>query len=290
MNPRELLERARQEKFAIGSFNVDNFEIFKAITNAAIAKSSPVLIELSAGEVSYMGLEPTMALVKEARARGVEMYVNLDHSPKVEDAVAAVKAGFDFIHYDGFQNKNMSQEENIQNLQKLEPIVHGAGKILEGEDQYFQGSSEVHKEALSAELVKQSYTDPVEAKKFVDQTKVDIFAVSVGNLHGLYSSLKHLNTELLTEIRKNLPDTYFSLHGGSGTEESDYKKVIELGVVKININSEMREAYRSQLGASLAMHADEYKSYKYLQEVIVAVQKVVEKKMDIFGSVGKARA
>lgn len=280
------MKRTLQEKFAVGAFNIDNLEIFKAVVAAAKVKKSPVLVEVSQGEVDFWGLANVYDAVANARDDGVEIYINLDHSPDVTAAKAGIDAGFEFIHLD-VTKKAKNHREIYQATREIVNYAHPKGALVEGELEYFAGSSNVHAEDISIEEIKSHFTDPIEAKKFVDYSGIDTFAASIGNLHGLYPTPKVLDIDLLKKIRASI-DCYISLHGGSGTPAHYFKEAIAVGVSKININSAMRQAFRSGLEKVLAKHPEEYAVPKLEGPVINDVQKIVEAHMDIFGSSGKA--
>lgn len=286
---RKLMERTRAEKFAVGAFNVDNQETLKAIAGAAVAKKSPVLVEFSKDETEMIGLANLRDMVDNYRAEfGIEMYINLDHSPSVEAAKAGIDAGFEFIHIDVSQaNKAAAESEIIAATKDVVEYAKKTGALVESEPHYFGGSSNVHPEDIDYEEIRKFFTKPGEAKKFVADTGIDTYAAAIGNLHGLYPVPKQLDLSLLRQIRTAL-DCNISLHGGSGTPPEQFKEAAAIGVSKININSEMRKAFRITLEQQLKDNPDQFAVVKLMPPVIAAVQAIVEGKMDIFGSSGKA--
>ncbi len=289
MGARDLFERSKAEKFAFGSFNADNQETIKAIAQAAAAKKSPALVEVSDGEVRAIGLANLRDMIDNYKAElGVELYLHLDHSPSVEAAKAGVDAGFESIHIDLSQaKKDASVEEITAAAKEVVDYAKKTGAIVESEPHYFGGGSNVFKEAFDYEEIKKFFTKPEEAKTFCANTGIDTYAVAIGNLHGLYPVPKQLDISLLRQIRSSL-DCYLSLHGGSGTPEDQFKAAAANGINKININSELRKAFRTTLEEQLKAKPDEFAVVKLIDKVIAAVQAVVEGKMDIFGSSGKA--
>lgn len=287
---RDLMFRARSEKFAVGAFNLDNQETLKAVARAAVAKKSPVLVEVSKGEVDSLGIENIRDLVDNYKDElGIEIFLNLDHSPSVQDAIAGIEAGFEFIHIDISQaNHDASDEEIIAQTKEVVNYARLTGALVESEPHYFGGSSNMHREKFDYEEIKKTFSTPEQAKSFVDQTGVDTYAAAVGNLHGKYPVPKVLDIELLTKIREAI-DCNISLHGGSGTPGHYFVEAVKAGVSKININSDMRVAFRSTLEKTLKDNPDEFAVMKLMDEVISAVQAVVESKVDDFGSAGKAR-
>jgi len=286
---RELMRRSREEHFAVGAFNIDNQETLVAVCRAAKAKNAPVLVEVSDGEVKALGLANVRDMVDNyKREYGIEMYVNLDHSPSVEAAKAGVDAGYEFIHIDVSQaNHNATDEEIIAATREVVEYAKKTGALVESEPHYFGGSSNLHTETIDYEEIKKTFSTPEGSKAFVDATGIDTFAVAVGNLHGKYPVPKELDLDLLRRIRDAI-DCNISLHGGSGTPGHYFEDAAKIGVSKININSDLRVAYRQTLEKVLREHPNEYAVMKLMDEVIEAVQKIVEEKIDTFGSAGKA--
>jgi fructose-bisphosphate aldolase, class II len=287
---RELMERSRRERFAVGAFNVDNQETLVAIARAAQAKESPVLVEVSQGEVDAIGLANLRDLVDNYRAElGIEMYINLDHSPSVEAAKAGIDAGFEFVHIDLSQAKrDATDEEIIAATREVVAYARTTGALVESEPHYFGGSSNVHTEDIDYEEIRKTFSTPEGARAFVDATGIDTFAAAVGNLHGRYPVPKQLDLDLLGSIRDAIGG-YISLHGGSGTPGHFFASAAEIGVSKINLNSDMRYAYRTTLERQLRDHPDEYAIVRLMGPVIRAVQDVVEEHIDMYGSAGKAQ-
>lgn len=288
---RELMRRAKAEHFAVGAFNIDNQETLIAICQAAKSQNSPVMVEVSQGEVDAMGLDNVRDLVNNYKIEyGVEIYINLDHSPSVESAKAGIDAGYEFIHIDLSQAKKDATDEEIINATK-EVVAYAkfTGALVESEAHYFGGSSNLHKEDINYEEVKKTFSNPGGVNEFAMATGVDTYAVAIGNLHGKYPVPKMLDIELLKQIRQTVPaDLNLSLHGGSGTPEHYYTEAANAGISKININSDLRIAFRDTLVKQLDDNPDEYAVVKLMPAVFEAVKQVVESKIKTFGSSGKA--
>jgi len=284
------MERSRRDKFAVGAFNIDNQETLVAVCRAAKAKKSPVMVEVSQGEVDALGLENVRDLVDNYKEQyGIEMYINLDHSPSVEDAIAGIEAGFEFIHIDISQaDKNADIKEIINKTKRVVRFAESTGALVESEPHYFGGGSNKFDTKINYAEIQKTFSTPQGAKEFVEQTGIDTFAAAIGNLHGKYPVPKKLDLKLLQEIRDAI-DCNISLHGGSGTPAHYFREAVKIGVSKININSDMRVAFRETLEKVLREDPDEYAVVKLMGEVIKAVQKVVEDKIEMFNSAGKAR-
>ena len=318
MPAKEWFNRAQQEGFAIGAFNVDNLEIMNAICLAGRAKKSPIMLEFSQGEVGYFGLENIVDLVANAREKyKIPILLNLDHAKEVEDCEAAINYssdshsgeqsdsridsgqarlaakrvrmtsdfGFDDIHFDGSE---LAFEENVESTKRVVEAAHAKGILVEGEIDKLSGSSEAHQEEVDLEVLKKSYTDPLRAKKFVEATGVDIFAAVFGNVHGTFPNQPDLDFELLKKIRQALPNTFLSLHGGSGIAADQVKEAISVAkIVKVNVNTELRQAFKDALAQKMSEDSISYAYYKMAPDIESAVAAVVEGKIEVFGSGGK---
>ena len=284
------MSQARAEHWAFGAFNIDNQETLIAVSRAAKAKNAPVLVEVTESEVAVLGLNNIRDMVDNyINEYGIEMYINLDHSPTVEDAIAGIEAGFEFIHIDISQHNHAATHEDI--IAKTREVVEAAkltGAMVESEPHYFGGSSNLHTEKIDYDEVRKTFSTPEGAHEFVAATGIDTFAAAVGNLHGHYPVPKQLDLELLQHIRDAV-SCNISLHGGSGTPGHYFTKAVQIGVSKININSDMRLVYRETLEKVLADNPNEYAIVKLVETVIDAVQAVVEDKIDLFNASGKAK-
>lgn len=287
---RERMAQARAHHWAFGAFNLDDEATLKAVCQAAVKKQAPVLVELSQGEVDDIGLDNVRDMVDNFKLQyGVELYINLDHSPSVEAAKKGIDAGFEFIHIDVSQaNHDASDQDIIAATKEVVEYAKFTGAMVESEPHYFGGSSNLHTEKIDYEAIKKTFSTPEGARHFVEATGIDTYAAAVGNLHGKYPVPKKLDLDLLQDIRAAV-DCNISLHGGSGTPGHYFVSAVKIGVTKININSDMRVAYRDALENVLKEHPEEYSVAKLIsKEVIPAVQKVVEQKIDDFNSAGKA--
>lgn len=278
----DWFRRAEADGFAIGSFNVSSFGMLKAVVAAAVAQRSPVLVESSDGETAYFGGRRLVALIDEFRREtGLPIFLNLDHSRTPEAVEAALEAGYDLVHYDGSKEEATT---NRRNLQRLVGKAHHHQRLIEGELDYIIEGSEKRTISAAEGVARSRLTDPAKAAAFVEATGVDTFAVSIGNVHGIYTSPKQLDLHLLHDIRDRL-GCFLSLHGGSTISAEQIRSAIAIGrIVKINVSSELRQAYRSGLVSALQAHPDELALYKILPDVLQRVQTIVEQKMELFGS------
>lgn len=286
---RHLMQRSRQQHFAVGAFNIDNQDTIIAVAKAAQKLNSPILMEVTHDEIAAMGADNVRDLVDNYKHEyGIEVYVNLDHSPTVESAKRGIDAGFEFIHIDLSQsNHEASDEQIIAATREVVEYAKFTGALVESEPHYFGGSSNLHTENIDYEEIKKTFSTPESAKSFVDSTGIDTFAAAIGNLHGKYPVPKELDLELLQRIRDTL-DCQISLHGGSDTPGHFFVDAARIGVSKVNVNSDLRYAFRTGLERVLADNPDQYAVVKLMEPVREAVQAVVEEKIQSFGSAGKA--
>ena len=284
MNTLEILTKAKNEGWALGAFNAGNLEITKAIVQAAQSQSSPLIIETSSGELEHFGLKNFLSLVENYRQEfDLTILTNLDHGPGLEECQTAIENGYNLVHFDG---SKLPYEENVKVTKALVGQAHQKGVLIEAEIDQILGDSRPHSELPESIQASGSYTDPQKAADFVAQTGCDILAVFIGNLHGTYKESPLLDLERLRMVVQTVP-CFLSLHGGSGLRKEDVQKAIEIGrIVKINVNTELRVAYRETL-ENVLRGSDEVAIHKIMPPVVAAVQKVVEGKMQLFGSQGK---
>ncbi len=287
---RTTMQRARQEHFALGAFNLDDEPTLRAVAKAAASKKAPVLVEVSQGEVDTIGLANVRDMVDNFKAEfGLEIYINLDHSPSVEAAKAGIEAGFEFIHIDVSQaNHDASDEAIIAATKEVVNYAKFTGALVESEPHYFGGASNLFTEKIDYEEIKKTFSTPEGAHNFVTATGIDTFAAAIGNLHGKYPVPKVLDLDLLSRIRQTITCN-ISLHGGSDTPGHYFIDAVKIGVTKVNINTDMRVEYRKTLEKALSDNPTEYSVAKLVDRYVVpAVQAVVESKLDNFNSAGKA--
>ncbi len=286
MTSREILEQAQRQGYAIGAFNAANIETLKAIAGAAGNLRAPVIAESSQGETEFIGAKNLVALVKNLREEvGAPILINLDHSPSLESARQGIAAGYELIHINA---SKLPYEENVKVTKTVVEEAHAQGLLVEAELTSIAGTSALHPGEKAEDVVaKETLTDPGRAEDFVGRTGIDTLAVSIGNVHGVYETAKKLDFALLKTLRERL-GCFFSLHGGSAISADQIRKAIEVGkIVKINVNTELRVAFKETLEKTLK-GTKEVAVYKFMPQVIAAVQKVIEGKIELFGSAGKA--
>lgn len=280
--PQKLFKKAKEGGYAIGAFNTSNLEITKAIIEIAEELKSPVIIETSEREIDFLSPEIAAAEVRElAQNVKVPIVLHLDHGHSFEKAKSAICAGYTSVHLDG---SSLEYEDNVAVTKKVVQFAHGSSISVEGEIGHITGSSESHNQEIK--ISPDTLTDPEEAAKFVGETEVDILAVAIGNIHGVYKNLPQLDFDRLKEIKGKV-HSFFSLHGGSGIPKNQIKKAISLGIVKINVNTEIRMAFHDGILHEFQKNPNEVVPYKYFPAGTQAVKKVVEQKIRLFGSYSK---
>jgi tagatose 1,6-diphosphate aldolase GatY/KbaY len=283
VSPLKLYKKAKAGGWAIGAFNTADLEITKAIIEVAEEQNSPVIIETSESEAAFLTFEVAYAEVKALADKvKVPVVLHLDHGKSFEVIEAAIKAGYTSVHIDG---SSMPDKINTTLTKKVVTYAHKKRVAVEGEIGHVAGNSESHSQAI--EIPKGSMTDPIEAKAFVRSTGVDVLAVAIGNIHGVYTNHPKLDMARLAEIEK-VTNKYLSLHGGSGIPKNQIKEAIKRGIVKVNVNTELRLAFQEGLLHEFEVHPNEVVPYKYLPAGKEAVKKVVEQKIRLLGSAGKA--
>ena len=282
-----IFEKAKENKYAIGAFNVSNLEQLKAIIQATQKMKSPVLVATSKGESNFIGKNQIKSLIDSYKEEtGLLIALHLDHGKSFEIVKEAIEAGYDSVHFDG---SGLSFEENVETTKKVVDFAKEKGiENIEGELGYLRGGSNIHEEI---EIKEEDLTDPEQALDFVEKTGIDSLAISIGNIHGIFKSGQnpHLFLDRLQQIQDKVGNKIFLvLHGSSGTPEEDIKKAVEIGIDKINVNTELRLAYSKTLREFIQNNQDQTTPYKIMPSVVDAVQKVVEDKIKLFGSENKA--
>jgi len=285
---KETLLEADKIDVAVGHFNISNIEGLWAIFRAADKMSEPVIIGLSEGERDFVGVEQAVALVKSIREKyDYPIFINADHTYSVERCKEAIDAGFDAVIYDGAK---LPIEENIANTKEVVAYARRVEKeegreiLVEGELGYIGTSSKVLDE-IPEGVSLEHLTTPEEAKRFVEETGVDLFSPSVGNIHGMLKNVKNpeLNIERIKEIHE-AAGVPLVLHGGSGISDQNFRDAIANGISVVHINTEIRRAYRAATEKYLAENPDEIAPYRIMKPAVEAMQKVVEERLKLFNN------
>jgi fructose-bisphosphate aldolase class II len=277
----ELLKKAEAEGYAVGAFNCNNMEIVQAIVAAAEAEKSPVIIQASQGAIKYAGLNYIVKLVEVAAdSVSVPVALHLDHGTSFEQVVKCMRYGFPSVMIDG---SKLPLEENIAITKKVLEIARPLGISVEAELGKIGGTEDditvLEKDAM--------FTDPQEAKTFVEATGVTSLAIAIGTAHGQYKGKPELDFERLEKIKK-LVGIPIVLHGSSGVPDNDIQKAIKLGVRKVNIDTNIREAFMKGVKDVLSKKPTEIDPRKVLGPAREEMTAIVREKIRIFGSSNKA--
>ena len=285
VSAKEMLNKAREGKYAVGQFNINNLEWTKSILLTSQELQSPVILGVSEGAGKYMtGFKVVAAMVKammEELNITVPVALHLDHGT-YEGCYKCIKAGFSSIMFDG---SHYPIEENIEKTKELVKIAHAMGLSLEAEVGSIGGEED-------GVVGLGECADPAECKAIAD-LGVDFLAAGIGNIHGKYpANWPGLRFDVLEAVKAQVGDMPLVLHGGTGIPEDMIKKAISLGVAKINVNTECQltfaEATRKYIEAGKDQQGKGYDPRKLLAPGAEAIKGTVKEKMELFGSVGKA--
>ena len=285
VSAKEMLNKAREGKYAVGQFNINNLEWTKAILLTAQENNSPVILGVSEGAGKYMGGYDTIVGMVNGLIKGLNITVpvalHLDHG-SFDGAYECMEAGFSSVMFDG---SHYSIEENIEKSKQVIKDASAKGISVEcevgsigGEEDGVVGAGEI--------------ADPAECKQIAD-LGVTMLAAGIGNIHGKYpENWAGLNFEALAKIKEAVGDMPLVLHGGTGIPEEMIKKAISLGVAKINVNTECQlsfaEATRKYIEAGKDLEGKGFDPRKLLAPGFEAIKATVKEKMELFGSVNKA--
>ncbi len=281
----EMLKKAREGKYAVGQFNINNLEWTKAILLTAQECNSPVILGVSEGAGKYMaGFDTVAAMVKamdESLGITVPVALHLDHG-SYEGCYKCIKAGFTSIMFDG---SHFPIEENVAKTTELVNVSHGLGLSIEAEVGSIGGEED-------GVIGKGECADPNECKMIAD-LGVDFLAAGIGNIHGKYpENWEGLSFETLAAVNEKVGDMPLVLHGGTGIPDDMITKAISLGVAKINVNTEcqlvFQEATRAYIEAGKDQQGKGFDPRKLLAPGFEAIKAKVKEKMELFGSVNKA--
>lgn len=303
---KEMFEKSMKEGFAIGAFNVNNMEIIQAIVDAAETQKSPVILQASSSAIKYARINYLMKMVEAATENSeVPIAIHLDHGPDFETCKQCIDAGFTSVMIDG---SKYDFEENVALTKKVVDYAHERGVVVEAELGKLAGiEDEVNVSSDDA-----MYTDPDQAKEFVERTGCDSLAIAIGTSHGAYKfkGEAKLRFDILAKIKEKIPNTPIVLHGAStvipelvetcnkyggnipgakGVPNEILNEASRLGVSKINVDTDLRLAMTASIRKVFAENPEAFDPRKYLLPAREKIQEVVEFKMkNVFGSSNKA--
>ena len=278
---KEYIEWAGEKQIAIGHFNVSDSEGFKAVVESARELGVPVVIGVSEKERSFLGVAEIRVLVQVEKDKGEPVFLNADHTYSVEASKEAIDAHFDSVIIDGaekpfFENVMMTKEV-VTYAREKHPDM-----LVEGE-LGFIGSGSMFRDEIPEGVSEKTQTTPEDAEKFIAETGVDLFAPSVGNVHGLVRSGEpKLNIKRIKDIAKVIKIPMV-LHGASGNTDEEVLEAINAGIRMVHINTELRVAYKK--GIKKGLSSDELAPYKFMAEGVAEMKKVVIAKLKLFNKI-----
>ena len=285
VSAKDMLEKAREGKYAVGQFNINNLEWTKSVLLTAEELKSPVILGVSEGAGKYMTGFKTVAAMVEAMIEELNITVpvalHLDHGT-YDGCYKCIKAGFSSIMFDG---SHYPIEENIEKTKELVKVAHAMGLSLEAEVGSIGGEED-------GVVGLGECADPQECKAIAD-LGIDFLAAGIGNIHGKYpENWPGLRFDVLEQVKAAVGDMPLVLHGGTGIPEDMIKKAISLGVAKINVNTECQLSFaaatREYIEAGKDLKGKGFDPRKLLAPGADAIRATVKEKMELFGSVGKA--
>lgn len=278
---KEILLKAQAGGYAVGAFNVENMEMVQAVAEAAEELQSPVIMQTTPSTVKYAGLDYYLANVKTAAERtSVPVVMHLDHGNSFELAMQALRAGYTSIMIDGSHEAfedNMTVSRAVADAchPSKVPVEAELGKVGGKEDDLDGGDDN-------------PYTDPQEAKEFVERTGVDFLAVGIGTAHGVYKGEPKLQFDILSQIR-DVIEIPLVLHGTSGVPDEAVKECIKRGICKVNYATDLRIAFTKGVNSVFTADPDIIDPKKYSAAGREEVKKYVMSKIKVCGSAGKAQ-
>lgn len=278
---KQILEHADQNGYAVGAFNVNNMEIIQAIAEAAGDLKAPVILQASQGAIKYAGVEYITSLVKTtAGLIDVPMALHLDHGTDFDEIMKCIRNGFTSVMIDASKHE---LEENIRLTKEIVRIAHSVGVSVEAELGKI-GGTEDHIVVSEAEA---TYTDPEEARIFVEETGVDSLAIAVGTAHGVYKGEPKVDIERIKEIDR-VVSVPLVLHGSSGVPYDTLENAVKAGIRKINIDTDIRASFATSVKEFVEANPSEIDPRKILKPARVRMADTVKEKIKVFGSDGKA--
>lgn len=282
---KEIVPRARRDGYAIGAFNTVNLEVTLGIIRAAVAKRSPIIVQVSETTIKYAGLKPITHIVEtiaKNEAVNVPVALHLDHGKSFHSVAECISSGFSSIMIDA---SDLPLDENIVLTKQAVDYARKRDVWAQGEIGRVKGIEE----AISVSEREASMTTPEEAMTFVQKTGVDTLAVAIGNVHGIWKMRKgvpKLDLKRLKDISREITIPLV-LHGASGLPQDEIQKAIAAGITIINIDTELRLAFTETLRTTLRENQEMYDPREVLTSSIEAIQRVVEEKIEMFGSKGR---
>lgn len=283
--PHKLIAKAFNMHYALGAFNAYNLEGVQAIISAAEELKSPVIVQASEGAIEYAGIMELAAIVKSLAERlVVPIVLHLDHGKSLEMAQDSIEAGFTSVMIDASLK---DFQENIRITKEVVEYAHDRGVWVEAEIGTMLGAEGALK-LKGAPAPEQMLTEPKEARRFAEETGVDVLAVAVGTIHGAFTGQEYIRFELLKRIENLLPEMPLVIHGASGLAPEQLKEASATNVCKVNVDTELRIAFMRAANAYVSEKHDKVDPREMLGRAREAVREEVKAKIRLLGSEGKA--
>ena len=303
---KNMFEKSMKEGFAIGAFNINNMEIIQGIVDAAQENNSPVILQVSASAIKYARMPYLIKMIEAAvETTNIPITLHLDHGPDFETCKECIDAGFTSVMIDG---SKYSFEENIELTKKVVEYAHSKGVVVEAELGKLAGIED----DVNVSTEDAMYTDPNQAMEFVERTGCDSLAIAIGTSHGAYKfkGEAKLRFDILAKIKEKIPNTPIVLHGAStvipelveicnnyggeipgakGVPNEMLKQAGQLGVSKINVDTDLRLAMTANIRKVFGDKPSEFDPRKYLAPARDAIKEIVSYKIqNVFCSNNKA--
>lgn len=275
---KEVLKEANDLNMAVGAFNTHNLEMLPAIIKAAVKEKTPVIVQTSCGTANYIGHKNLVSICKSmADEYGAEVVLHLDHAKDYDEIRKAIDAGYSSVMFDG---SSLPLKENILGTKRVVAYAKKYGVIVEAELGTVGGTED----GIAVAQDEVRYTDPADAVEFVKQTGIDALAVAIGTNHGQYKSKTNINFERLKEI-KDVVDIPLVIHGGTGVKEEDVKKVIDLGIRKFNVGTELLVGWNRESKTCYDEHKENISNRENVVPCLNVIEEIVSRKIKLFKNI-----
>ena len=275
---KEVLKEANDLNMAVGAFNTHNLEMLPAIIKAAVKEKTPVIVQTSCGTANYIGHKNLVSICKSmADEYGAEVVLHLDHAKDYDEIRKAIDAGYSSVMFDG---SSLPLKENILGTKRVVAYAKKYGVSVEAELGTVGGTED----GIAVAQDEVRYTDPADAVEFVKQTGIDALAVAIGTNHGQYKSKTNINFERLKEI-KDVVDIPLVIHGGTGVKEEDVKKVIDLGIRKFNVGTELLVGWNRESKACYDEHKENISNRENVVPCLTVIEEIVSRKIKLFKNI-----
>jgi len=284
---KQIITKAQQGSYAVGAFNTSNLEITLAIIRAAVKQKSPVIIQTSESAISYSNLQTLFAIMTNlanTTGKSVPIAIHLDHGKNTQIVKDCINIGYNSVHMDASEKDYAT---NVRLSKQMTQLAHQKKIWIQAELGSILGKEGMVKLTTGEINMKDLMTDPIQAKDFVERTKVDTLAISVGTIHGSFKGVEKVDQPRLKKIRE-LVKIPLVLHGGSGLSPQIFKQAIKNGISVINIDTNLRLAFKKALQSTISKESNIIDPRQILNPATEAMQREVERIMVIFGSYNKA--